>query len=303
MSPALLVDPDAGRLAEASERWQAPGTHDAFEHLSEFDVAIVAVPHHLHAKLCGALLAAEKHVLVEKPLATNGDDARALVEAEARASATLHVGHNRRFLAINAWLRRLVLERPLGDLQRVTLQEGVVDFWQASTDTHLRRESAGGGVLLGIGVHALDVLRWWLGELSVEEYRDDSRGGIEANASLQLTTASGIPVSLELSRVRDLANTVRLEFSGGTVVASLHFNLVSECPRLSRTMRPPQQQQSFEDMFVAQLQSWLDGLDGTPTEVVTAQDAAATIELVQACYASRQALRFPWSYETVAKPS
>ena len=62
------------------------------------------------------------------------------------------------------------------------VREGRVYDWPSLTDAPLRKESAGGGVLIDVGVHVLDSLHFCLGELAVMDYADDSFGGVEAEA-------------------------------------------------------------------------------------------------------------------------
>ncbi len=296
-APALLVDHDRSRLPALATRWRAPAVSAATDHLEEFDAALVAVPHQLHAEVCSELLAANKHVLVEKPLCTTAAEAQQLVEADAQSDATLSVAHNRRFLAVNGWVRRLLASGALGELRSISIEEGVIDTWDATTDAHLRRESAGGGVLLGTGVHVLDTLRWWLGDLSLVRYEDDAAGGVEANARADMLTNAATPVSLELSRVRELRNRARLEFAVGPVEVSLHQNVVIATPRLERKLRTRLAPQSFEDLFVAQWEGWFLKMEGADTSIATAREAAATIALVDGCYRDRRPLRLPWSVD------
>jgi len=61
------------------------------------------------------------------------------------------------------------------------------------------------------GSHVLDALLWWLGDLTVESYEDDACGGVEAECRIKLSSAKGVAVDIELSRLRRLSFTARVE--------------------------------------------------------------------------------------------
>jgi predicted dehydrogenase len=296
VAPTLLVDNDESRLRTMSRLCGSVPTATTLDgRWDEFDAGIVAAPPSAHAVLCEALLAAGKHVLVEKPMASDAYAARRIVAAASGGSASLHVAHMRRFLDINRWVRRVLDSGVLGSVWSVVAEEGAVYSWEGATAAHFRPESAGGGVLLDAGVHTLDILRWWLGPLELTQYRDDNLGGVEANAALSLSSACCERVELELSRSRRLSNSVRLRTDRGDLVVGLHANHVVMPFRLPRSLQPPGTPQTFEDLFAAQTEAWIGALSGEETDLVGAADGAAVMELIQASYIAREQLTLPWT--------
>ena len=296
IEPALVVDTDPSRLQ--SMRRVCGDVETALtldSRWDDFDAAIVAVPPSAHALVCETLLAAGKHVLVEKPIATDTSAARRILAARTDSAGSVYVAHMRRFLAVNQWVRRVIASGELGSILSVVAEEGVVYAWEGATADHFRPETSGGGVLLDIGVHTLDVLTWWLGSLELTRYRDDNLGGVEANAVLSLSAPRCERVELELSRSRNLRNSVRLRAERGDIELSLHANRVITRPRLPRSLRPPGTPQSFEDLFIAQIAAWLHAIGGSETELASAAEAAAVIELIEACYDGRADMPRPWS--------
>jgi predicted dehydrogenase len=294
LSPSLLVDPDPSRLAEVRHLCPARGVPDFAAALDDFDAAIVAVPAQFHAPVCTALLDAGKHVLVEKPLAPSSAEAESLLQAQARSTASLHVGHMRRFLDVNRWVRALLRAGALGPVRSISIEEGAISLWEPASDTHLKPGSSGGGVLLDIGVHVLDTLGWWLGDLEIASYEDDNFGGVEANAVAKLRANGDVSIDVELSRVRVLRNTARLRGDAGTLEVSLHTNHVLEQPRLPRALRPRLRAQAWEDLFVEQLAAWLAAVAGRPSDSVSATDGAKTVGLAEGLYTRRSLLELPW---------
>ena len=296
--PTLIIEPDAERRAAAASLWSAnEAANLAAAPFEDFDAAIVAVPQSHHHHICIALLAAGKHVLVEKPLATTAAEANELVAAARESSGSLSVAQMRRQLHVNRWLHRVVGSEQLGSLRSASVEEGSPDTWDAATSVHLLRESAGGGVLIGIGVHSLDLLTWWFGDLVVERYLDDNLGGVEANAQVELRTTTGATVLVELSQTRTLRNVATFQFDAGDVEVSLHSNELHRAPRLRRALRFHADPQAFGDLFVSQLHEWLADIADGGKRLPKAVDGARTQALIADCYQQRQLLCYPWQNE------
>src|SRR5690242_11958951 len=192
---AALADPAEERTARIGAELRDARRHrDLHEGLRAVqpDLVIVASPHHLHKEHTLASLAAGSHVLCEKPLALTGADCDEMIAVAEREQRLLGVGHFRRFFpsvqAIRSAIRAEVLGRPVS----FAAFEGEIYRWPVS--------SPGSGVLADVGPHALDLLSWWLGDLSLAEYSDDAIDGVEVNCRVELETAGGIRGTLRLSR-------------------------------------------------------------------------------------------------------
>jgi phthalate 4,5-cis-dihydrodiol dehydrogenase len=122
------------------------------------DAVIVATPTPWHAAQVQQATAAGKHVLVEKPMATSLDDARAMVRAADRADVVLLVGHSHGYDAPIAGMRDIIAS---GELGRV----GMVNTWCFTDWVYRPRRSdeldaaQGGGVTFRQGAHQFDILR------------------------------------------------------------------------------------------------------------------------------------------------
>jgi predicted dehydrogenase len=126
------------------------------------DAAIVATPNALHAPQTIACLEAGTHVLVEKPMATDVDECDAMIAAAARSGASLMVAHCWRFHPDVRAMRARIAAGELGEVVK-TRGYGVHAGWGPSgwfTD----RALAGGGALPDMGVHAIDTVRYLLGD-------------------------------------------------------------------------------------------------------------------------------------------
>jgi predicted dehydrogenase len=295
-----LVDPDRRRArALARRRDRVAEGHD--EVLGEVDAAVVAVPNDLHAPVAGALLRAGVHVLCEKPLGRTPGEARAIADAATEGGAVLAVGHFRRFFSSLRTAGDVLARGGLGRPRSFAAEEGFVYAWDARSPYSLDRGRAGGGVLLDLGTHVLDQLGALLGALDVRRYRDDAHGGVEADCVVELA-AGDVEGTLELSRTRALGSKVVVESERGTLALPLAVDGPVE---VNRTGAPAErlgaEQADFgvPAAFEAQLRDFLRAAGGIGAPAVTPNDALATAELVEACYARRLPLAEPWVRETL----
>lgn len=126
------------------------------------DVVSVCVPNVYHAEITLAALAAGAHVLCEKPIATSVDEARSMFAAAAENRRFLMADQNTRFKPENQRLMRAIGEGLVGDIYHV---ESVyerrlgIPGWGSFT----KKSASFGGALCDIGVHALDLAQWLMG--------------------------------------------------------------------------------------------------------------------------------------------
>lgn len=202
------------------------------------DLAVVAVPNHLHADVAGALLAQGIDVFLEKPVCLTTAEADALAAAE-RGGGTLLAGSAACHRADVQALRRLLPD--LGDIRHADLS------WVRSRGVpraggwFTRRDQAGGGALLDLGWHLLDTLAFLLGPAPFTQvtgvtsadfvnaaawratWRQDAPGAdtadVEDTARGFLVRDDGVSVSLRAGwashQARDVTR-IRVEGSSGT---------------------------------------------------------------------------------------
>lgn len=159
------VSPERGR--EAQERFDIPElVADYMEVLARdnIDIVSIALPNHLHAAVALAALRAGKHVMLDKPMATNARDAARLVAESKRRGRMLMVGQNMRFTQEVQTAKELVERGVLGEVYHAKTawcrRSGIPRIGSWFTQAKL----AGGGCTYDIGVHALDRCLHLMGE-------------------------------------------------------------------------------------------------------------------------------------------
>ena len=169
-----------GVVGSSPERAQAKGVapvYDSFEALlddDQVDVVHLTTPNHLHYPQVKQALAAGKHVVCEKPLATTAEESAELVEL-AEGSGLVHcTNFNIRFYPMNQEARTRIHAGELGEIWNV--HGGYLQDWLARpTDWNWRLEPDKAGELRAvgdIGSHWLDLTQWLTGQHVVEVLAD-----------------------------------------------------------------------------------------------------------------------------------
>lgn len=300
-----LADKDLGRARSLARRFGVDRcVEDYHALLDDVDGVIVALPNHLHAPVSRELLEKRVPVLVEKPLASTLREASELAGVARTSGTPLQVGHMYRFSKATRLVKHAVEEGWLGTLRHFSLHYGVVSSWPATSGFYWKKEQAGGGVLMDMGPHMLDLLLWWLGDVRDVEYWDDSAGGVEADCSMSLTlgTPTG-PVrgDVTLSRLRRLG--------GNASVIGEHFSVQCDFRTLEVGIRPtawdsrnpsfvadfaPPGGDSFRRMFSEQLRAFAAVIREGGSAVVSGDDVLPSLALIDRCYRARRPLGFPW---------
>ncbi|MGB0591021.1 MAG: Gfo/Idh/MocA family protein [Myxococcota bacterium] len=156
---------DASKCAAFATQYEAPKRYTSVDEVAQdadVDAVIIAWPNALHAPVAEAMMRAGKHVLVEKPMAMNEAEARSMTAAAQETGRHLMVGHMWRFDREAQALREVVANGSLGDIVK-TKGYGVHTHW-GPTGWFTQPELAGGGALIDMGVHAIDTVRYLLGD-------------------------------------------------------------------------------------------------------------------------------------------
>lgn len=123
------------------------------------DVVHVLTPNISHAEITIAGLEAGKHVMCEKPMAKTAEDARAMVAAAKKSGKKLTIGYQSRHRSDSQFLKQAVVDGKLGEVYYAkahAVRRRAVPTWGVFLD----EEKQGGGPLIDIGTHALDLTLW-----------------------------------------------------------------------------------------------------------------------------------------------
>jgi len=129
--------------------------------VEEMDVIVLGCPNHLHCEYTEAAARAGKHVICEKPLARNLQEADRMISACKKAGVKLMYAEELCFCPKYVRLKRLVDEGAIGKpymVKQAEKHDGPHSAWFWDV------EKSGGGVTLDMGCHAFEYFRWLLGK-------------------------------------------------------------------------------------------------------------------------------------------
>jgi predicted dehydrogenase len=128
---------------------------------SSIEVVHVLTPNDSHAEISVAALDAGKHVMCEKPMAKTSEEARLMLEVARRSGKKLTIGYNNRFRPDSQHLHQVCKSGDLGEVyfaKAHAIRRRAVPTWGVFLD----EEKQGGGPLIDIGTHALDLTLWMM---------------------------------------------------------------------------------------------------------------------------------------------
>src|SRR3954462_2875660 len=183
------------------------------------DAAVIAAPTHLHHDIALTCIKRGVHVLVEKPIASNIEEGRAIVAAAERAGVTLMVGHVERFNPAVQVIKEAIRHE---DILSIGITR-VGPFPPRMLNV---------GVVIDLAVHDIDLIRWFTDSEIVEVQPQLSRAMAECEdlSLLQFRTASGVLAHINTNWITPFkARNVTVATRNKYVMGDLLTRQVTEC--------------------------------------------------------------------------
>ncbi|MEM8534457.1 MAG: Gfo/Idh/MocA family oxidoreductase [Chloroflexota bacterium] len=250
-----VCDTNIERAREVAAKFNIPHVYEDYREIiahPAINAVTVGLPNALHATVTQQALAAGKHVMCEKPLATTVADGEAMVTAAEQADRILALNMHQRVRSDTQLLRKTIADGGLGQIHymhiRMMRRNGIPGFGSWFT----QRELSGGGVLMDLGVHVVDLAMWLLDFPQVVAVRGETRaihgprgrglGGwgvdhmhngafeVEDFASLHLRLANGGLITTEVSWAMYGDNENRVQVVGDEGGADIFPELHNQSP-------------------------------------------------------------------------
>jgi predicted dehydrogenase len=280
------------------------------------DIVHVCTPNDSHAVITIAALEAGKHVMSEKPMAKTAADARRMVEAAKRTGKKLTVGYNNRFRSDSQHLHQLCSEGELGEIyfaKAHAIRRRAVPTWGVFLD----EEKQGGGPLIDIGTHALDLTMWMMNnyepkvvlgtsyhKLSQRENAanawgpwDPSKFTVEDSAFGMITMKNGATIILESSWALNTleVDEAKCTLSGTEGGADMKGGLRINGEKNSRLFTTEVELKAGGVAFYdgekesapdLEMRLWIQAIENDTDPVVTPEQACVVSEILEAIYES-----------------
>jgi predicted dehydrogenase len=266
---------------------------------------VISAPNRFHAELTVAAARAGKHVYVEKPLATMASEARTVVDVVSQSKVVATVGFNYRHHTAHQRAQALLRSGRIGNVRAVqsTFCEPVspqtMPEWK-------RRRRSGGGALLDLASHHVDLLRWFLeDEIATVDARITSSRTEHDGATLTLTMRGGVHAQMYVSFCAGPADF--LEFIGEKGVLRVDRHRVLPQLQLARSPRYGVRsalslptigeaavwarrlvQPSYQPSFRRALHAFVQRIGGQAVHMATVEDGERSLAVVLAAEESAQ---------------
>jgi myo-inositol 2-dehydrogenase / D-chiro-inositol 1-dehydrogenase len=294
-----IAERDATARERARQLTGAAALEDADELLrrDDIDAVIVSAPTYLNAGLAISAARAGKHVYIEKPATITRREALDLQEAVRQADVRATIGFNRRYHPLCKHARTLIAAGAIGSVRSVLstfcepLPAETMPAWK-------RRRSTGGGVLLDLASHHVDLLRWFLND-EVAEARASIASHVteDDQAWLELRTCKGVESRSFFSFRTGRADWLEFAGESGTLRVDRHRRTLSM--RVSRRfgygvrsafLFPPMDllrwwgarlmRPSYEPSYRLALSAFVESIQGEKTEIASLEDGLRSVEVL-----------------------
>lgn len=275
--------------------------------MAEIDAVDICTPNDVHSAAGVAALNAGKHVLVEKPIARTAAEGQAMVDAAKRNGRKLQVGQCMRFDQRSIALKKFVDAGDLGEVYYSRVQcmrRRGVPSWGVFLD----KEKQGGGPMVDIGVHMLDLTLWLMGhptpvaatgvaynkfghktnvvngwgpwnpaDFTVEDF---AAGFVrfENGASLAIETSFCANIGKDIFSTALMGTEGGCQFEPVSVFREDHHTLLDLNPV---SLQPT-------DKFELEIRAFIDSIKNDTETPVTGEQAVITAKIIDAIYESAE---------------
>ncbi len=294
-----LVDNDAEFLSEKRAELGVATTFTNYQEMlaqPHVDAVSICTPHSLHCEQTLLAIQAHKHVLVEKPMATDVADATRMVEAAEAAGVCLYVAESSTYVPLADALRDIVRSgRHIGEVTAASFAMGfrAPDFGYAGRRDWLTRPGKGGtGTWMLQGIHSMAQLRYIFGEVKtvyLQKHHASSfqRPDIEATMSGVLVTEDGVCISVlqtcESRLFDDLEGYVIHGDQGSLRACESWYEVYTAASRVRERHDLPAEKPS---RYAREIEAFADTISGHAAGPTTGVSERRTLAIVEAGYES-----------------
>lgn len=198
----------------------------------QLDVIYITTPVYLHKEMILESMKHHLHIFVEKPMAMTSAECREITSREYEKKTM--VGYVRRFSGTYSLAKRLIDDHELGSIQQLSAQLFVSEVMSTGSGWKFQKEKSGGGVLIDIGSHAIDLFHFLFGDIAqVHAYGQSLFTNVEDTVFVNMKFQKGYLGNFHLSwskrgyRLPEFKLSIQLE-NGDIEVTEKYITVFSE---------------------------------------------------------------------------
>jgi predicted dehydrogenase len=278
--------PEAGRtLAEA---FGCPSfeSHEALERAVHPDAVVVCTPPISHAPICVYFLERKIHVLCEKPLAIESVSARRMTAAAEKAGVKFTMASKFRYCDDVVRAKAIVSSGILGEI--VLFENAFTSRVDMTARWNSKPEISGGGVLIDNGTHSVDLIRYFLGPITDVQCVEGKRSqGLDVEETVRIfaRSAGGVLGTIDLSWSinKELDSYINIFGSHGSISVGWRESKYRQSSGRDWIVFG----KGYDKLqaFTAQIDNFAGAIRGVDVLLITAEDALASVEVIEAAYA------------------
>jgi len=286
----------ASRRIAISEKFNIPEHYKDHRELldkSDVDAVIITTPTGLHKQVAIDCLNANKDVLVEKPIARNYKEAVSILQVAKKNNKKLMVGMNLRFRPDTILLKSLIQAGEIGE----PFYARAVWIRRQSSDEKwfMKKEEAGGGVILDLGISLLDLSLWLMDhpdvkKLQTQNYYHTTKSIEDTSVSFVRCSDSKL-INIETSWALPI-NKDQFElsiFGSKGSVTTTPLNLYKKVENKFVDLKPnlsDSPSQLLKKSYLNELKSFISAVRGLNPIFSTGERAVERLKIIEGMYKS-----------------
>ncbi len=279
------VRAEAARTLAEGFGCRSYGSYEAMAEGEALDAVVICTPPVTHSEVCLYFLDRRVHVLCEKPFSIDVESARAMVEASQGTGVFLTMASKFRYVEDVTRARGIVESGILGEI--VLFENAFTSRVDMSSRWNSNPRISGGGVLIDNGTHSVDLMRYFLGplvEVRVVEGKRIQGLPVEETVRIHAHSAGGVLGSIDLSWSINKEQESYINIYGSEGAVSVGWRESKYRKASGRDWAVFGRGYDKVKAFRSQVDNFARAICGEETLRITAEDAVASVEAVQAAY-------------------